>query len=150
MAYTRANINEQNDVYFQTYKVVTERFQYYLQDLQKEAGTTFRGIIIADHRGHDDDKRLRVQHQRLVEEDRTNTSTYKNMVEGLFLVPSHMSVGIQLVDLVAGANWRRFDSGDTYWFDKIRLSIRAHRDGRIDGYGIARVPHYGWTGHIED
>lgn len=150
LAYERADINSQNDIYFQTYKVVTERFQYYLQDMRKETGTTFRGIVVADHRGHDDDKRLRIQHQRLIEEDRANTSNYENMVEGLFLAPSHMSVGIQLVDLVAGAIWRRFDANDSYWFDRIRGSIRTSKDGKIDGYGIVRVPKYAWTGDIEE
>lgn len=97
LAYELAHVNSQSDIYFQTYKVLTERFQYYLQDLQKESGAVFRGIIVADHRGHDDDRRLRIQHQRLVETDGINTARYKNLVEGLFLAPSHMSIGY---------NWR--------------------------------------------
>jgi len=145
LAYEKANVNTQNDIYYQTYKVVTERFQYYLQDVRKSNGTPARGIIVADHRGHDDDRRLRIQHQRLVEEDAVNTASYKDMVEGLFLAPSHMSVGIQLADLVAGAIWRRFDANDSHWFDRIAPSIRTGPSGKIDGYGIARVPHRGWT-----
>jgi len=149
LAYQLPDVAWQSDIYFGTYKVVTERFQYYLQDLRQSSGTTFRGIIVADHRGRDDDKNFRLQHQRLVFQDGPNTSTYANLVEGLFLAPSHMSVGLQLADLVAGAIWRRFDAGDPRWFDVIRTSFRTDRDGKIDGFGIARFPKRGWTGPIE-
>lgn len=150
LAYQLPNIREQSDIYFGTYKVVTERFQYYLQDLRRESGTTFRGIVIADHRGRDDDKTFRLQHQRLVYRDGPNTSTYKHLIEGLFLAPSHLSVGLQLADLAAGAIWRRFDADDRRWFDKIKGNLRTNSAGHVDGFGIARYPKLGWTGPVED
>lgn len=148
LAYTLPNVHEQADVYFRTYKVVTERFQYQLQDLSRASGTKFHGIIVADHRGRGDDKRLREQHQRLVETDGAYSSQYPNLVEGLFLAPSHMSVGIQFADMVGGAIWRRFESNDSTWFDTIKPAIRASSTGKIDGYGICRFPKSGWTGPI--
>jgi Protein of unknown function (DUF3800) len=148
VAYALSNVNQQNDIYFRTYKVVTERFQYFLQDVTRTSGRNTYGIIVADHRGRGDDQKLRLQHKRLVEEDHAFTSTYTNLVEGLFLAPSHMSVGIQMADMVGGAIWRRFEHDDATWFDVIRPSIRQSRFGQVDGYGIARFPKAGWSGPV--
>lgn len=150
LAYGLPNVNEQADIYFRTYKVVTERFQYALQDISRESGGTFHGIVVADHRGTGDDKRLREQHQRLVEQPGSFTSNYPNLIEGCFLSPSHMSVGIQFADMVAGAIWRRFEHDDTTYFDQIRTLFRTSPAGRIDGFGIARFPKQGWTGPTID
>src|SRR5690606_4571137 len=100
-------VNTQDDIYFKTYKVVTERFQYFLQDVSRTSGRTTLGIIVADHRGKGDDQKMRQQHQRLVGTTNPYSSNYLNLIEGLFLAPSHMSVGIQFADMVAGAIWRR-------------------------------------------
>lgn len=146
-AYALANVTTQNDVYFGTYKVVTERFQYFLQDITRVVGSRVHGIIVADHRGKGDDDSMRVRHQRLVEDDKQFTSTYANLIEGLFFAPSHMSVGVQLADMVAGAIWRCVEAEDTFWFDKISGSVRkCPKTGKIDGFGIARYPKGGWTG----
>src|SRR5580698_10611062 len=61
-AYKIGRVNTQEDVYHLAYKAVTERFQYFLQDRSIRARTEF-GIIICDHRGAGDDKRLRGHHQ---------------------------------------------------------------------------------------
>jgi extradiol dioxygenase family protein len=145
-AYELGIVDNQHDIYFQTYKPLTERFQYFLQDIQRESGRPTMGMIIADHRGRGDDDRMRNQHQRLVETDRQFTSHYQNLVEGLFLTPSHLSVGIQLVDMIAGAIWRRFEQDDPTWFEQIRPVIRQSKLGKIDGYGIVRFPKRGWKG----
>jgi hypothetical protein len=147
-AYQLGNVNEQEDLYFRTYKVVTERFQYLLQDITRESGRDTMGLIVADHRGRGDDDKMRVLHERLVREDGRYTSTYSNFVEGLFFAPSHMSVGIQLVDMVAGAIWRAQTHADDRWFEMIRPSFRTSKDGHIDGHGIARFPKQGWKGRV--
>ena len=41
LAYKLPNVNHQEDIYFRTYKVVTERFQYFLQDVSKESGAPY-------------------------------------------------------------------------------------------------------------
>ncbi|WP_421917556.1 DUF3800 domain-containing protein [Mesorhizobium sp.] len=148
LAYQLGNVNDQSDIYFRTYKVVTERFQYALQDISRESGRTFHGIIIADHRGSGDDKRLREQHQRLVEQAGSFTSNYPNLIEGCFLTPSQLSVGVQLVDMVAGAIWRRFEHNDPTYLEQIRTLLRTSPAGVIDGFGIARFPKQGWDGPI--
>jgi len=142
-AYKVPSINSQDDIYFRTYKPVTERFQYFLQDLSREVGPKISGLIVADHRGSKDDNKMRNQHERLVRESQRYTSTYTHFVEGLFFAPSHMSVGIQLADMVAGATWRYFERDDDRFFNKIRGSFRAKPDGDIRGYGLVKFPQ-GW------
>lgn len=147
-AYTLGNVNSQEDLYFRTYKPATERFQYLLQDITKVAGSDTMGLIVADHRGRDGDERMRAQHERLVREKGQYTSTYSNFIESLFFVPSHMSIGIQLVDMVAGAIWRAQAHNDRTWYDRLRPSFRCDHRGQIDGYGIARFPKKGWRGIV--
>ena len=147
-AYGLNNVVCQSDLYFRTYKVVTERFQYFLQDITRDSGRDIMGLIVADHRGRGDDDKMRELHERLVHEEGRYTSNYPNFVEGLFFAPSHMSVGIQLVDMVAGAIWRAQNHDDRRWFDLIRSSFRAGPNGQIDGFGIARFPKRGWTGNV--
>jgi hypothetical protein len=149
-AYALGNVNSQEDLYFRTYKPVTERFQYLLQDITRTSGRDSYGLIVADHRGRGDDDRMRHQHERLVRETGQYSSNYGNFIEGLFFSPSHMSVGIQLVDMIAGAIWRAQTHNDRTWFDKLRPSFRASATGKIDGYGLARFPKAGWLGKILD
>ncbi len=101
--------------------------------------------MIADHRGRDDDKILRQVHQKLLHSEGKFISSYDNFVEGLFLTPSHFSVGIQLADLVAGAVWRRFERGDSRWFDELEPSLRRSPSGKIEGYGLIKSPKTGWV-----
>jgi Protein of unknown function (DUF3800) len=147
-AYSLGNVNSQNDLYFRTYKPVTERFQYLLQDITRTSGRDSFGLIVADHRGRGDDDKMRNQHERLIRESGQYTSNYENFIEGLFFSPSHMSLGIQLVDMVAGAIWRAQTHNDRTWYDKLRLSIRSSPNGQIDGYGLCRFPKQGWQGSV--
>ena len=149
-AYELGNVNSQNDIYLRTYKPVTERFQYLLQHIQSTSGRDSLGIIIADHRGRGDDDRQRLQHERLLGGATNYGSNYSNFVEGLFFSPSHMSVGIQFADMVAGAIWRAQTYNDRTWFDKLRQSFRASPMGQIDGYGLCRFPKAGWQGAVLD
>lgn len=149
-AYGLGNVNNQDDLYFRTYKPVTERFEYFLQDLTRTSGRDTYGIIVADHRGKGDDDSMRQRHERLIREAGQYTSDYANFIEGLFFSPSHLSIGIQLVDMVAGAIWRAQAHGDRTWYDVLRPSFRASNQGRIDGYGLVRFPKKGWQGTVLD
>lgn len=148
LAYGLGNVNVQEDIYFRTYKVVTERLQYFLQEVTAASGRHTSGIIVADHRNGHEDNRMREQHERLVRETGKYTSTYGNFIESIFLSPSHMSIGIQLADMVAGAVWRFHEHGDDKWLNAIRPSFRRSPAGAIDGYGVMRFPKAGWTGPI--
>lgn len=138
-AYELESIKDQNDLYWYAYKQLTERFQYYLQDLTRMVGSKINGIIVCDHRGNKDDLLLRDLHQKLLSGGKFNQSTYDNLIEGVFLAPSHLSVGIQIADMVGGAVYRNYFSKDSRFFDQIKQSIRE-RNGKIEGYGIVMSP----------
>lgn len=143
-AYSIGSVNEQNDLYQLTYKTLSERFQYYLQDESRHSGNRQLGIIVADHRGAQDDKRLRSHHQRLLHSGAEFVSRYDNLIEGLFVEPSNLSIGIQLADMVSGAVWRRFQKQDANWYTMLEGSLRRSPSGSVDGYGIIKVPKSGW------
>jgi len=73
------------------------------------------------------------------------TSKYANLIESLLLQPSQLSVGVQFADIVAGAIWRNFERHDDRWFRLMEPSLRRSAAGRVDGYGIVKVPKAGWV-----
>jgi len=144
-AYRMTSVTDQQGIYNLSYKVLTERFQYYLQDQTRETGTPAYGLIICDHRGKGDDKRLRAHHQMLVHSTAAFTSKYENLIESVLLQPSNLSIGIQFADMVAGAVWRRCERNDDRWYMVMRESLRRGPAGQVEGYGIIKVPKVGWV-----
>jgi len=142
-AYKISSVKNRDDLYQNTYKPVSERFQYYLQDTSTKDCKQL-GIVISDHRGARDDRALRLHHQKLLYSGSEFVSRYENLVESLFVQPSNMSVGVQLADMVAGAVWRKFEKRDSRWFDMLMPAFRKSRSGIIDGYGLVRYPKEGW------
>lgn len=143
-AYKLGNINTQDEFYHGTFKPVTERFEYHLSGIAKITGRQEFGIVVADHRGGNDDKRLRQYHEKLLHSSSALTSKYKNLVEGLFIHPSNLSVGIQLADMVAGAVWRKYERNDSKYYDLLKPSLRKDADGKEDGFGIVKFPKNGF------
>jgi hypothetical protein len=144
-AYAMQSINTQGDLYHATFKPVTERFQYHLQDISKISGRKEYGIIVGDHRGPGDDRRLRGHHEMLLHSNSEFTSKYENLVEGLFIQPSNLSVGIQLADMVAGAVWRKFERKDEKYYELLKPSLRKDSSGNEAGYGIVKFPTSGFV-----
>lgn len=138
-AYKLSYINTKEDLYWYSYKQVIERFQYHLQDLSRETGEKFNGLVIIDNRLSCDDNKLRNLHHNLLVVEKENYSNFDNLIEGLFIAPSHLSLGIQLADIVAGAIFRKYEKQDDKFFDKIKTSIR-NKNGVVDGYGIVNFP----------
>lgn len=143
-AYEKQRINDQDDLYFQTYKPVSERFQYFLQDSSREIGATQNGIMVADHQGRKQDDTMRDKHQWMVGADDFFTSNFENYVETIFLTPSHHSVGIQLADMVAGAVSRKYNSGEDTFYRQFEGSLRASGGGKVDGFGRVKIPKDTW------
>lgn len=141
-AYELPYIQTQDDLYWYSYKQITERFQYYLQDISRISGHHTNGIIVCDHRGPNDDKRLQELHAKLLSTDHGAYSNYNNLIEGVFMAPSHLSIGIQFADLVAGAALRYFKSGDERFFKQIKDTLRKSEAGIAEGYGIVHFPKY--------
>jgi Protein of unknown function (DUF3800) len=73
-----------------------------------------------------------------------NISQYGNLVESLFLAPSHISIGVQLADMVAGAIWRKYERDDSDWYNFVEPTLRRSKTGVIEGYGIVKMPKSGW------
>ena len=65
-AFERGYVKSADDLYWYSYKMLTERFQYYLQDLERVVGQKLNGMVVCDHRGPKDDARLRELHHKLV------------------------------------------------------------------------------------
>ena len=86
-AYTLSYIKTADDLYWYSYKQLTERFQYYLQDLERTVGQRVNGIIVCDHRGPKDDARLRELHFQLLNSSKATVTRYSNLIEGLFIAP---------------------------------------------------------------
>ncbi len=143
-AYAMGAVNSQDDLYHGTFKPVTERFQYHLQDIGRISGRREFGIVVGDHRGAADDRRLRGHHEKLLHSASEFTSKYANLVEGLFIHPSNLSVGIQLADMVAGAVWRKFERKDERFFQMLEPSLRRSTSGVVDGYGLVKYPTQGF------
>ncbi len=144
LAYTLQYIKTADDLYWYSYKQLTERFQYYLQDLERTVGQRVNGIVVCDHRAPQDDERLRELHHKLLVGERENFSKYNNLIEGLFIAPSHLSVGVQFADMVAGAVFRKYRIGDNRYFARIETAFRRSLSGKIEGYGLVKFPKAGW------
>jgi hypothetical protein len=139
-AYARPSINTQDDVYHLTYKGVTERFQYFLQDSTRLTGQPQYGLVVSDHRMAADDKKLRARHHELIEGGEPFTSNYANIIETIFFSPSDVSVGLQLADMVAGAVHRSFHNAEHRFADLIKPVFRTSPGGKILGYGLVKMP----------
>ena len=144
LAYQQSYVKDEEDLYFYTYKPVSERFLYHLQDVTKDIGAKQLGIMVADHRGKKQDDGLRSGHHRLVDDESSVTSRYSTFVETIFMTPSHLSVGIQFADMIAGAISRGFNSADWSFFQMIRSAIRTDPTGEMQGYGVVKFPT-GWS-----
>ena len=139
-AYQLEYIKTADDLYWYSYKQMTERFQYYLQDISRISGQKINGIIVCDHRAPKDDKRLQELHSKLLLGHANSYSKYDNLVEGVFIAPSHLSVGIQFADIIGGAILRKFKDNDSRFFDQIKDTFRKSEKGIVEGYGIIKFP----------
>lgn len=139
-AYKDTTIKNEDGLYHRAYKVLTERFQYFLQDLERTSGQKINGLIVCDNRNSREDSRLQQFHERLVNGNNNFSSSYENIIEGLFIAPSHYSVGIQFADLVAGAVYRSIEANDKRFLSIIAPMIRKGANGQVEGYGFVRIP----------
>lgn len=119
-------------------KALSERFQYHLQDLARATGSTYNGVLVCDARNRKEDQALRESFAEIKKPGMPFTSTYDRIVEGLFLAESHLSTGLQLADIVAGAIARHETEPNDPWYRLIESRVRRSASGAIDGYGIVR------------
>jgi len=133
VAFEYGAVTNQRELYHFCYKPLTERFQYFLQDVDS------LGIIVADHRGRDDDRLFRAHHETLTTRRAQTRSAYDRFIEGLLLQDSCHSIGIQLADFVAGAVHRAYARGDSETAALLKPRFRAQGE-KIRGYGLVHHP----------
>lgn len=56
------------------------------------------------------------------------------------MAPSHLSIGIQFADLVAGAVFRKYARNDNRFFDLIKHAFKKSEKGIIEEHGLIHWP----------
>jgi hypothetical protein len=124
------------DIYATALMFLAERFDHFLQ------GSDDVGLIVVDSRFREDDRRLRRFFSDLTEEG-TPYMKLDRIVEGLFLGPSHYSIGLQCADLVVASTLaaeRGVGQGSGY-FKKLLPRFAVHpATGELPGVGVKRFP----------
>jgi Protein of unknown function (DUF3800) len=124
------------DTYSTALMFLAERFQHLLQAEDDV------GLIVIDSRFREDDRRLRRFFADLTEEG-TPYMKLGRIVEGLFLGPSHYSIGLQCADLVVAATVGAERSiGQASGYRKLLLPrfARHPATGELEGVGLKRFP----------
>ena len=128
------------DTYATGLMFLAERFQ-----LQLEASDDV-GMIVVDSRFREDDARLRRFFADLTK-DGSPYSRLNRIVEGLFLGPSHYSIGLQCADLICAitAAAERGNGQARGYLKTLLPRFATHpATGELDGVGIKRFPEQ-WT-----
>lgn len=146
-AYACGQVRTASDLYWSCYERLTDRFLDFLDSEGEAQRTRQHGIVVCDHRGAKDDALLRELHHRLFHHRWDTTDRVAALVEGLFIAPSHLSVGIQFADLVAGAVYRRYRHDDHRFVQQLQECFHRSRRGCIEGYGIVMFPENDWGSH---
>ena len=124
------------DTYATGLMFLAERFELFL-----EAAADV-GMIVVDSRFREEDARLRRFFSELTK-DGTPFMQLPRIVEGLFLGPSHHSIGLQCADLVVAmtANAERGPGQGRGYLKKCLPRFARHpATGELDGVGIKRFP----------
>jgi hypothetical protein len=126
----------EEDTYATGLMFLAERFQYLL------AGENDVGMIVVDSRFREEDSRRRRFFSDLTK-DGTPHSRLDRIVEGLFLGPSHHSIGLQCADLVVAitaaaerGNGHARGFLRTLW---PRFAVHPAK-GEVEGVGLKRFP----------
>jgi hypothetical protein len=127
------------DVYGTALMFLAERFHHLLAEADDF------GIIVVDSRFKEDDARLRRLFGDLAEAG-TPYVKLGRIVEGLFLGPSHYSIGLQCADLVVAvtaAGQRGVGQGSGYFKKLLPRFARHPATGELEGVGLKRFPDAG-------
>lgn len=139
-AYASGQVRTASDLYWSCYELLTDRFLHFLDTEGELHRTRQHGIVVCDHRGAKDDALLRELHHRLFRHRWDTVDRVAALVEGLFIAPSHLSVGIQFADLVAGAVYRCYRHDDHRFMLQVQECLHRSSRGCVEGYGIVRFP----------
>jgi hypothetical protein len=131
-AYSKPTITDPEDLYELAVSLAMERYQYYLRAVKD------LGIVIQDERHPRQDVRLRGFYRGLLATG-TYWTRFPNVIESVFLSPSHFSTGIQLADFTAGAIYVAHctQKKDAKYFSIIRGKITGDKKiGKRHGFKL--------------
>jgi len=131
-AYGRPVATDPEDIYELGVSLAMERYQYYLR------ATRDLGIVVQDERHPRQDVRLRGFYRGLLTTG-TYWTRFPNVIESVFLSPSHFSTGIQLADFTAGAIYAAHctENKDSKYFNVIKGKITGDKKtGKRHGFKI--------------
>jgi hypothetical protein len=100
------------------------------------------GLIVVDSRFREDDQRLRRSFADLTK-DGTPYMQLPRIIEGLFLGPSHHSIGLQCADLVVACTTAAERGGGQArgYLKKLLPRFAVHpATGELEGVGLKRFP----------
>lgn len=112
------DFKDKDSLYLECYKQIVEQFQNFLSESSEINGNKINGLIICDHMDTLHNNRIKTHHDKVILNDQTKR--YDNVIECLFLVDSHLSLGVQLADLVIGAQFRMVDKDDNKHYAQVR------------------------------
>ena len=98
------------------FEEICNRFNLFLQRLHNRAGETHRGLVVMDKSHYEDTLQGLARRYR---DHGTRWGSLRNLAEVPFFVDSAASRIIQIADLLGWAIWRRYEYGDTRFFDRI-------------------------------
>lgn len=98
-----------DEMYEKAFRALTIEFSKYLIRETVDSKSIERGLVVADHRNPTQDAALRNAHH---ENFLLGKFESHQLVEGLFFSASHLSVGTQLADFIAGVSFRKYARGD--------------------------------------
>jgi Protein of unknown function (DUF3800) len=126
----------EEETYATALMFLAERFQHLL------AAEDDVGLIVVDSRFREEDSRLRRFYADLTK-DGTPFSKLDRLVEGLFLGPSHFSIGLQSADLVVAitAAAERGNGQARGYLKRLWPRFAVHpAKGEVEGVGLKRFP----------
>lgn len=124
------------EIYATGLMFLSERF-HHLLDAEDDVG-----LIVVDSRFREDDQRLRRFFGDLTK-DGTPYMQLPRIIEGLFLGPSHHSIGLQCADLIVAmtANAERGPGQGRGYLKKLMPRFAKHpATGEVEGVGLKRFP----------
>ena len=124
------------EIYATGLMFLAERF-HHLLDAEDDLG-----LIVVDNRHREGDARLRRFFADLTK-DGTPYMQLPRLIEGLFLGPSHYSIGLQCADLIVAmtANAERGPGQGRGYLKKMLPRFATHpATGELDGVGLKRFP----------
>ena len=131
-------IKNHNDLYATALHLLMERCSMQIANKFKKRDNLKPAMLIADSRKNDNnnklDKELQIAYLR-AKNMGTHFIKFPNFCESIVLVDSNYYSGVQFADFCAGAIYKKYENGNSEFFEELKPAIRKHHNS-IYGAGI--------------